>query len=98
MEKLLRERVGGMPSVQVALGSKVTGLQQGDDAVSLTVTDAQGQRSQVTARFLIACDGASSFVRKQVGMHLALQKMTRQQFPREVPLTKYCEEVIQESK
>lgn len=70
MEALLRERVGGLPSVQVALGSQVTGLQQGDDAVSLTVTDAQGQTREVSARYLIACDGASSFVRKQVGIEL----------------------------
>lgn len=70
MEKLLRERVGGMPSVQVALGSKVTGLQPSDDAVSLTVANAQGQTREISARYLIACDGASSFVRKQVGIEL----------------------------
>jgi 3-(3-hydroxy-phenyl)propionate hydroxylase len=70
LEAVLRQRIGSMPSVQVKLGHQVTGLQTSDDAVSLTVTDAQGQLSQVTARYLIACDGASSFVRKQVGIEL----------------------------
>ncbi len=70
LEAVLRQRIGSMPSVQVKLGHQVTGLQTSDDAVSLTVSDAQGQLSQVTARYLIACDGASSFVRKQVGIEL----------------------------
>lgn len=70
MEAVLRRRVSSMPSVQVNLGQKVTGLHQSNDAVTLTVTDAQDQTRQVTARYLIACDGASSFVRKQVGIEL----------------------------
>ncbi len=70
MEAVLRQRVSSMPSVQVDLGQKVTGLHQSDNAVTLTVTDAQGQIRQVSARYLIACDGASSFVRKQVGIEL----------------------------
>lgn len=70
MEAVLRQRVGSMPSVQVNLGHKVTGLQQSDDAVTLTVADAQGLTRLVSARYLIACDGASSFVRKQVGIEL----------------------------
>ena len=70
MEAVLRQRVTSMPSVQVNLGHKVTGLQQNDDAVTLSVADAQGQTHQVSARYLIACDGASSFVRKQVGIEL----------------------------
>ncbi len=70
MEAVLRQRISSMPSVQVDLGQKVTGLHQSDDAVTLTVTDAQGQTRQVSARYLIACDGASSFVRKQMGIEL----------------------------
>jgi 3-(3-hydroxy-phenyl)propionate hydroxylase len=70
MEAVLRQRVSSMPSVQVNLGHKVTGLQPSDDAVTLTVTDMQGQTREVSARYLIACDGASSFVRKQVGIEL----------------------------
>lgn len=70
METLLRERVGRMPSVQVELGCKVTALQQSDASVTLTVADAQGQTREVSARYLIACDGASSFARKQVGIAL----------------------------
>jgi len=70
MEAVLRQRVSSIPSVQVDLGQKVTGIQQSNDAVTLTVTDAQSQTRQVSARYLIACDGASSDVRKQVGIEL----------------------------
>lgn len=70
MEALLRQRVSSMPSVQVNLGHKVTALEQSDESVALTVANAQGQTRQVSARYLIGCDGASSFVRKQVGIEL----------------------------
>jgi len=70
MERVLRQRVLNMSSVQVSLGRKLTGLQSGDEAVTLTVTDEQGQIQHVSARYLIACDGASSFVRKQMGIEL----------------------------
>jgi len=70
VEAVLRERVGQMPSVQVQLGHTVTALQQHADAVTLTVTDGQGQAQQVCARYVVGCDGASSFVRKSLGMEL----------------------------
>ncbi|MBU3648772.1 MAG: bifunctional 3-(3-hydroxy-phenyl)propionate/3-hydroxycinnamic acid hydroxylase [Limnohabitans sp.] len=70
MEAVLRERVSRMPSVECHLGTKVTAVQQSHEAVTLTVADAQGQTRQISARYLIGCDGASSFVRKQVGIEL----------------------------
>lgn len=70
MERVLRQRVSSMPSVQVNLGHKVTALQQDENAVTLSMEDAQGQTRQITARYVMACDGASSFVRKQLGIPL----------------------------
>ena len=70
MESVLRQRVSRMPSVQVNLGHKVTSLQQEDTSVTLSVENAHGKTSQVRARYVIACDGASSSVRKQLGIEL----------------------------
>lgn len=70
MESVLRQRVSGMPSVEVNLGQKVTALVQDDTQVRLSLEDAHGQTSQATARYVLACDGASSSVRKQLGIGL----------------------------
>ena len=70
MESVLRQRVSSMASVQVGLGHKVTGLKQEETLVTLSMEDTHGKTRQVTARYLVACDGASSFVRKQLGMEL----------------------------
>lgn len=70
MESLLRQRVSGMASVQVNLGHKVTGLIQEENSVTLSMEDSHGETRQVSARYLIACDGASSFVRKRLDIEL----------------------------
>lgn len=70
MESVLRQRVCRMPSVQVNLGCKVTDLIQEESWVTLSMEDTQGKTSQVTASYVIACDGASSSVRKQLGIGL----------------------------
>lgn len=70
LEALLRERVAALPSVTVALGQSVIDLSQDEKAATLTVQDENGQRQQVRARYVIGCDGASSFVRQKTGLPL----------------------------
>ncbi len=70
VEKLLRRHVQSLPSVMVALGQTVTGLTQTAEQVSLTLRDDDGTLSEVQARYVIACDGASSTVRSLAGMAL----------------------------
>ena len=70
LEALLRERVAALPSVTVALGQSVIDLSQDEKAATLTVQDENGQRQQVRARYVIGCDGASSFVRQKMGLPL----------------------------
>ena len=70
MEALLRERVAALPSVTVQLGQNVVDLSQDEQAATLTVQDDNGQRHEVRARYVIGCDGASSFVRQKMGLPL----------------------------
>jgi 3-(3-hydroxy-phenyl)propionate hydroxylase len=69
-ERILREHAQSMPCVTVALGQTVTRVKQDAERVELTVQDEQGQSALVQARYVIACDGASSTVRSQVGIAL----------------------------
>ena len=67
MEDLLRAHVRGQPGVDLRLGHAVTGLAQRDDSVTVAVRDGNGSRYQITARYLIGCDGAAGVVREQIG-------------------------------
>lgn len=68
VESALRERFAELPQVSVRLGTEFQSLQQDADGVTLRLGGAGP--SQVSARWLIACDGASSPVRKCLGIRL----------------------------
>lgn len=70
VERILREHALSHPSVTVALGQTVTQVSQDDKLVTLALSSDDGSTSTVQARYLMACDGASSTVRGQVGMAL----------------------------
>lgn len=70
VEQALRDHVRSLPNVTVALGASVTAVTQDDAAVTLSVTHDDGRTDTVRARYVVACDGASSFVREQVGITL----------------------------
>ncbi|MFI7277349.1 FAD-dependent monooxygenase [Streptomyces sp. NPDC049879] len=67
LEEVLREAVGELPSCRLVLGSKVTGVRGDDDLVSVTVEDGAGDRTVVTADYVIGCDGPRSVVRDEIG-------------------------------
>jgi 3-(3-hydroxy-phenyl)propionate hydroxylase len=69
-ERVLRDHVASLPQVQVALGHEVTDLAQDADGVTLQVRTPDGSTHAVRAAHVIACDGASSTVRSQVGIPL----------------------------
>lgn len=69
-ERVLRDHVASLPQVQVALGHEVTALAQDADGVILQVRAPDGSSHAVRAAYVIACDGASSTVRSQVGIPL----------------------------
>ena len=67
VEDLLRAHVRGQPGVDLRLGHTVTGLAQQDDTITVAVRDGHGSDYQITARYLIGCDGAAGMVREQIG-------------------------------
>ncbi|MEO6016595.1 MAG: bifunctional 3-(3-hydroxy-phenyl)propionate/3-hydroxycinnamic acid hydroxylase, partial [Polaromonas sp.] len=70
VERILREHAQSLPCVDVALGVKLSGLQQDADGVTLHLQEEDGAQRTVRARYLVACDGATSTVRGLAGIEL----------------------------
>ncbi len=68
LERVLRARLRQYPSVHTALGTKLGAFTQDDRGVHATLRQADGTLAAVQARFMIGADGASSFVRRQLGL------------------------------
>jgi len=67
MEAVLRARAAAIPGVTIALGEELVSFTQ--DADKVTATLARGETSRtITARYLVGCDGASSTVRRTLGI------------------------------
>jgi len=64
VERILRSRVEEHVSVTVSLGKEVTFLENQEERISITVRNESGEEEVVRARFVIACDGASSTIRR----------------------------------
>jgi 2-polyprenyl-6-methoxyphenol hydroxylase-like FAD-dependent oxidoreductase len=77
VEEVLRTHVRGQAGVDLRLGHAVTGLDQRDDAVAVTVRDASGAGYQITARYVLGCDGAAGVVRDQIRARYAGQSDPR---------------------
>lgn len=67
LEEVLREAVDELDACRIALGSRVVAVRQDDDLAYVTVEDERGERSVVTADYVIGCDGPRSVVREQIG-------------------------------
>lgn len=71
LESVLRQGAGSRPTVTIALEHEVTALEDLDDSVRISVTDIKNQsQHSVNARYVFACDGASSPVRTRLGIGL----------------------------
>ncbi len=70
VERVLRERVAQMRNVRVELETEVTDVQQDAQGATLTVRGADQAARTIRAKYLIACDGGSSFVRTQLDLPL----------------------------
>jgi 2-polyprenyl-6-methoxyphenol hydroxylase-like FAD-dependent oxidoreductase len=57
--------------VNVRWSTQALSFETSDDSVTLTTQRADGKRSSLTGRFLVAADGASSDVRHQVGIPMS---------------------------
>ncbi len=69
LERALRAKLADYPTVETRLGARFEGLEHiGADHIRATITDASGKPETVEARFVVGCDGASSPVRKALGI------------------------------
>ena len=70
LEAQLRDALAGRPGTTLRFGTRVTGLEQDADAVRVALATADGTRDEVTARYVVACDGARSGIREalRIGM------------------------------
>jgi 3-(3-hydroxy-phenyl)propionate hydroxylase len=68
VEEELRAHARSYPDVVVELGTELRQLTQGATGVTLELRSDTGVARNVTADYVIACDGASSGVRRQLGI------------------------------
>jgi 3-(3-hydroxy-phenyl)propionate hydroxylase len=67
LDRAVREAVAAMPSVRIALGTEVTGVTSAEDHVRVLAAAPDGGQLEVTAKWVVACDGANSTIRDQIG-------------------------------
>jgi 3-(3-hydroxy-phenyl)propionate hydroxylase len=68
VEAVLRDHAAAQPGVAVELGTELVAITPGEDRVALRLRDAGGTERDITAGTVIACDGASSFTRRSLGI------------------------------
>jgi 3-(3-hydroxy-phenyl)propionate hydroxylase len=69
LEAVLRDGVARCAKVRLRLGEEAVDLAQDGSAVRLTLRAAAGgTESRITARYLVACDGAGSVVRRRLAI------------------------------
>lgn len=78
LEPILRDAAEKLEAVDLRFGTRVTDIKQDEDAVRLAWQDANGAQGHTTARYLIAADGARSFVRDALGVPMTGGSMGQQ--------------------
>jgi 2-polyprenyl-6-methoxyphenol hydroxylase-like FAD-dependent oxidoreductase len=68
LERVLLDHVRTLGHARVELGTELTGVESGPDAVRATLRDSSGRERVVTAGFLVAADGPRSTVRSALGI------------------------------
>lgn len=70
LEAVLRDALHGLPAVRPAFGHDLLGLDVHEAGVTARSRDACGDEHRWSARFAVACDGASSPLRRRLGIGL----------------------------
>jgi len=70
VEAVLRQAVAGMENVHVALGHEFLGAREQAGGVAFDLRDPSGGVRSHSARYLVGCDGASSPLRRSLGIEL----------------------------
>ncbi len=69
-ERALRDKLGGYEDADAFLSTTGLSLVQNEASVSLRARTETDDRFEISARYLVGCDGANSFVRKHLGIGL----------------------------
>jgi 2-polyprenyl-6-methoxyphenol hydroxylase-like FAD-dependent oxidoreductase len=71
LEPILLEHAAAQPGVVLLNRTQITAFEQGEGGVVATALDLDsGITRQISARYMVGCDGGSSGVRKQIGAKL----------------------------
>ena len=70
LEPLLRSLAEQIPYVTVRYGCELVAFSQDAESVSARVRNHDGSASEITADYLVGCDGGASFVRRELGIAL----------------------------
>ncbi|MEU7389794.1 bifunctional 3-(3-hydroxy-phenyl)propionate/3-hydroxycinnamic acid hydroxylase [Streptomyces tanashiensis] len=68
LEARLATRLSALPGVDIRRGERVVGLADDGERVEVTTSGPDGATRSVTARWVVGCDGARSFVREALGV------------------------------
>jgi 3-(3-hydroxy-phenyl)propionate hydroxylase len=78
LEAVLRDGVKRYANVDIRIGATVTGIKQFDDHATVEYTTVDGEVKQIAARYVIGCDGGSSFVRGAANISFGGQSFDEQ--------------------
>jgi 3-(3-hydroxy-phenyl)propionate hydroxylase len=68
VDEILYRGLQRFKDTQVQFEQSVTGITQDADGVTLTLEDSKGQPRTVRARYVVACDGGNSFIRRALNV------------------------------
>ncbi len=85
-EAYLVDRIQDLPEIDLRWRNKVTGLEQRNDGVALTIETPEGAY-RLHAQYVVACDGARSSLRQMVGAEFAGQVFEDQFLIADVKMT-----------
>ncbi len=91
LEPFLKSVAETLPSVSVRYGHELLSFNQDANGVTATVKDLAGKTSEISAAFLVGCDGGASVVRKQIGIKLSGNEDRMLQLRQSLH---YCEELF----
>jgi 3-(3-hydroxy-phenyl)propionate hydroxylase len=70
LEKVLREKATGEPSVELRLCTEVLDFREDGETLEVDIRGHGHEVERVRARWLVGCDGANSLVRRKTGLEL----------------------------
>lgn len=68
VDEILYQGLQRFKDTQVLFEQSVTGIAQDAEGVTLTLEDSKGQSRTVRARYVVACDGGNSFIRRALNV------------------------------